>query len=76
ALRSLTLDAAQIAGVADRLGSIEVGKSASLVVSEGDIFDYRGHNIMQLWIDGRNVDLNNKHKQLHQRYQQRYQAAN
>ncbi|MCF4009010.1 amidohydrolase family protein [Rheinheimera sp. UJ63] len=76
ALRALTLDAAHIAGVADRLGSIEVGKSASLVVSEGDIFDYRGHNIMQLWIDGRNVDLNNKHKQLHQRYQQRYQTAN
>ncbi len=75
ALRSLTLDAAMIAGVADRLGSIEVGKSASLVVSDGDIFDYRGHRVEQLWIDGRNVDLDNKHKALHRRYQQRYQQA-
>ncbi|GGW71498.1 amidohydrolase family protein [Alishewanella tabrizica] len=74
ALRSLTLDAAIIAGVADRLGSIEVGKSASLVLSAGDIFDYQGHSIEQLWIDGRRVDLDNRHKQLHRRYQQRYQA--
>jgi len=73
ALRALTLDAAEIAGVADRLGSIEVGKSASLVVSNGDIFDYRGHQVEQMWIDGRAVDLDNKHKQLHRRYQQRYQ---
>lgn len=73
ALRALTLDAAAIAGVADRLGSIEVGKSASLVVSSGDIFDYRGHQVEQMWIDGRNVDLDNRHKQLHRRYQQRYQ---
>lgn len=76
ALRALTLDAAEIAGVADRLGSIEVGKSASLVLSAGDIFDYRGHHVEKLWIDGRSVDLDNRHKQLHRRYQQRYQAAN
>ncbi|WP_423187138.1 amidohydrolase family protein [Alishewanella sp. d11] len=74
ALRALTLDAAEIAGVADRLGSIEVGKSASLVLSAGDIFDYRGHKVEQLWIDGRSVDLDNRHKQLHRRFQQRYQA--
>lgn len=73
ALQALTLDAAKIAGVADRLGSIEVGKSASLVVSSGDIFDYLGHHIEQMWIDGRVVDLDNRHKQLHRRYQQRYQ---
>jgi imidazolonepropionase-like amidohydrolase len=72
ALRALTLDAAKIAGVAERLGSIEVGKSASLVVSDGDIFDYLGHQVEMMWIDGRSVDLDNRHKQLHQRYQQRY----
>ncbi|WP_214000663.1 amidohydrolase family protein [Arsukibacterium sp.] len=75
ALRALTLDAAAIAGVSDRLGSIEVGKSASLVVSDGDIFDYRGHKIEHLWIDGRKVDLNNHHKQLHERFKQRYNNA-
>lgn len=71
ALRSVTINAAQIAGVADKIGSIEVGKAASLVVSEGDIFDYLGHKVTHMWIDGRAVDLNNRHKQLHSKYQQR-----
>ncbi|MDR6983870.1 imidazolonepropionase-like amidohydrolase [Rheinheimera pacifica] len=71
ALRSVTINAAQIAGVADKVGSIEVGKAASLVVSEGDIFDYLGHKVTHLWIDGREVDLNNRHKQLHDKYKQR-----
>lgn len=72
ALRSVTINAAQIAGVADKIGSIEVGKAASLVVSEGDIFDYLGHKVTHLWIDGRSVDLNNRHKQLHDKYRQRF----
>ena len=71
ALRSVTINAAQIAGVADKIGTIEVGKAASLVVSDGDIFDYLGHNVTHMWIDGRPVDLNNRHKQLHHKYQQR-----
>jgi len=71
ALRSVTINAAQIAGVADKIGSIEVGKAASLVVSEGDIFNYLGHKVTHLWIDGREVDLNNRHKQLHDKYKQR-----
>ena len=71
ALRSVTINAAQIAGVADTIGSIEVGKAASLVVSDGDIFDYLGHKVTHLWIDGRAVDLNNRHKQLHDKYRQR-----
>ena len=71
ALRSVTINAAQIAGVADKIGTIEVGKAASLVVSDGDIFDYLGHNVTHMWIDGRPVDLNNRHKQLHNKYQQR-----
>ncbi|MEH8021373.1 amidohydrolase family protein [Rheinheimera metallidurans] len=71
ALRSVTINAAKIAGVADKIGSIEVGKAASLVVSDGDIFDYLGHKVTHLWIDGRAVDLNNHHKQMHDKYQQR-----
>jgi imidazolonepropionase-like amidohydrolase len=39
AVRALTLDAATIAGVADRLGSIETGKAANLIVTDGDLFD-------------------------------------
>jgi imidazolonepropionase-like amidohydrolase len=72
ALAAVTLNAAKIAGVDDKLGSLEVGKAATVVVSEGDILDYRSSKISQMWIDGRAVDLNNKQKDLHQKYQQRY----
>ena len=72
ALAAVTLNAAKIAGVDDKLGSLEVGKAATVVVSEGDILDYRSSKISQMWIDGRAVDLDNKQKQLHEKYQQRY----
>lgn len=72
ALAAVTLNAAKIAGVDDKLGSLEVGKAATVVVSEGDILDYRSSKISSMWIDGRAVDLNNKQKDLHQKYQQRY----
>ncbi len=72
ALAAVTINAAKIAGVADKLGSLEVGKSATVVVSDGDILDYGSSNISQMWIDGRAVDLNNKQKELHHKYRQRY----
>ncbi|WNO61483.1 amidohydrolase family protein [Rheinheimera sp. MMS21-TC3] len=71
ALRSVTINAAKIAGSAASLGSIEVGKSASLVVSDGDIFDYLTHKVSYMLIDGREVDLNNRNKQLHEKYKHR-----
>ncbi|HVF49061.1 MAG TPA: amidohydrolase family protein [Pyrinomonadaceae bacterium] len=56
ALRALTLRAADILGVDDRLGSIEVGKIANLTVTRGDLFD-RSRRITHVFIDGRPVDL-------------------
>ena len=41
ALRSVTLDAAKILGLEDRLGSLEPGKDADLIICDGDLFDYR-----------------------------------
>lgn len=68
ALKSVTLYPAQILGLADRLGSIEVGKSASLVVTSGDLLEIRT-KILAEYIDGRAVDLNNnKHYKLYQKY--------
>ncbi|NRA85111.1 MAG: amidohydrolase family protein [Gammaproteobacteria bacterium] len=74
ALKAITLIPAQILGVADILGSLEVGKSASLVISQGDIMDYQGHKVINMFIDGRAVDLNNRHRQLYEKYQQKVTA--
>jgi imidazolonepropionase-like amidohydrolase len=56
ALRALTINAAEILGVADRLGTIEVGKIANLTVTRGDLFE-RNARITHVFIDGRPVDL-------------------
>lgn len=56
ALRALTINAAEILGVADRLGTIEVGKIANLTVTRGDLFDRRPA-ITYVFIDGQPVDL-------------------
>jgi imidazolonepropionase-like amidohydrolase len=54
-LRALTVNAARMAGAADRLGTIEKGKMANLVVTEGDLFD--NGRIRHVFIAGRPVDI-------------------
>lgn len=71
ALCSITLSPAKILGVDKDLGSLEVGKKATLVVSEGDILDPITHQISLEFIEGRLVDLNNRHKELFRKYQQK-----
>jgi imidazolonepropionase-like amidohydrolase len=56
ALRAFTLSAAEIFGVADRLGSIEPGKIANLVVADGDLFEDRTR-IRMVFVDGRKFDV-------------------
>ena len=56
ALRALTLDAARVAGAADRLGSIEQGKIANIVVMEGDMFEANAR-VRHVFIDGRPVEI-------------------
>ena len=56
ALKALTLDAATIAGAADRIGSLETGKIANLLVTEGDVFDEK-MTIKHVFVDGRPVNL-------------------
>jgi imidazolonepropionase-like amidohydrolase len=56
AVRALTLDAATIAGVGDRLGSLEPGKIANFVVTTGNLFD-DGTKIVRVFVDGRPVNL-------------------
>jgi phosphoglycolate phosphatase-like HAD superfamily hydrolase len=70
ALKSVTLYPAQIMNVADRLGSIEVGKMANLVVTDGDLLEIRSH-IRYLFIDGRPVVLTSRHTELNDAFKNR-----
>jgi imidazolonepropionase-like amidohydrolase len=56
AVRALTIDAAKIAGAGDRLGSIEKGKSANLIVIDGDLFDEK-MTVKKVFVDGRPVAI-------------------
>jgi imidazolonepropionase-like amidohydrolase len=72
ALQAITLNAARILGVADKTGTIEVGKDANIVISDGDILDMRSSVVTDAFIQGRKIDLNDKQKQLYERYNQKY----
>ena len=70
ALKSVTLYPAQILGVSDRLGSIEVGKMANIVVADGDILEPRT-NIKYLFINGRLLPLTSRHTELYDSFKDR-----
>ena len=70
ALRALTIDAAEILGVSGEVGSLEPGKVANLFVAKGDPLEARTE-ITHVIIDGREVDLDNKHLSLYERHLRR-----
>jgi hypothetical protein len=70
AVRSLTLTAAEMLGLADRLGSIDKGKLANLVVYDGDILEY-GTHLRRLFVNGRAIPLTSRHTELYERYKAR-----
>ena len=72
ALRAITLDAAAILGIADRYGSLEPGKSATLFISTGDALDMRGNHVVRAYIDGRAISLDDRQKRLWRQYEERY----
>ncbi len=72
ALQSITLNAAKILGIDDKTGSIEKGKDANLVISEGDILDMRSSTVLHAFIQGRKIDLTDKQKLLYERYKYKY----
>jgi imidazolonepropionase-like amidohydrolase len=73
ALAAITLNAAKIMGVADKAGSIEPGKDANIIISDGDILDMRTSNVTDAFIQGRKIDLTDKHKLLNEKYEQKYE---
>ena len=70
AIKGLTLYPAQLAGVADRLGSIETGKEATLFATDGSILDIRAH-VERMWLSGKEISLENRHTRLYEKYKNR-----
>jgi len=70
ALKAVTIYPAQILGVADKMGSIEVGKMANIVVTDGDILEART-NIKHLFINGRQLPLTSRHTELYEQFKNR-----
>lgn len=72
ALSMVTLANAEILGVADRVGTLEVGKDATLFISEGDALDMRTSQVLGAYIQGRDIDLNGTQQQLYERFRDKY----
>ncbi len=71
ALKSVTLYPAEILGVADQTGSVEVGKDATLIVTDGDPLEIATQVEME-FIRGREIDLSSRHTQLYEKYLEKY----
>lgn len=73
ALKAVTLYPAQILGISDRLGSIDVGKEANIVVADGDILEPRT-NIKYVFIGGRMLPLTSRHTELFESFKDRKES--
>lgn len=73
ALQSITLNTAKILGIDKTTGSIEVGKDANILISEGDLLDMKSSIVSSAFIQGASIDLNNKQKELYKLYMEKYQ---
>ena len=71
ALRAVTLSAAQIIGLGQTHGSIEVGKAATLIITQGDPLQITTDTLVA-FIDGRQIDLGNRQKSMHEKYREKY----
>ncbi len=72
ALQFITKNAAEIIGADRQVGTLEKGKQASFVVSDGDILDMRGNVIKMVYIRGGKVNLDDKQKRLYEKYKVKY----
>jgi imidazolonepropionase-like amidohydrolase len=70
ALKAVTIYPAEIFGIADRVGSIEQGKIANLIVTDGDPLEIRTQ-IKHVFINGRDIPLTSRHTELYEKYKAR-----
>jgi imidazolonepropionase-like amidohydrolase len=67
AIKALTINAAEILGVADRVGTLEAGKDANFFIARGDPLEIRT-SVTNVFINGKDVGLDSKHEQLYRKY--------
>ncbi len=72
ALKMITSNTAKLLGIDDRVGTLEVGKDATLFVSVGDALDYRTNILSFAFISGKQVTLENKQEELFNRFSKKY----
>lgn len=75
ALQLITQNPAKIMGIDDMYGTLEVGKSATLFISEGDALDMRTNIVNHAFIDGRNLSLETHQTELWKRYSNKYKSG-
>ncbi|MBL7818701.1 MAG: amidohydrolase family protein [Saprospiraceae bacterium] len=72
AVTAVTLEPAKILGIDKTVGSLEEGKDATLIITEGDVFDMRTSKVKQAFIRGKEIDLTNKQTDLYKRFKTKY----
>ena len=72
ALSAVTMNAAKILGIDDKTGTLEKGKDANIVISEGDLLDMKSSIVTEAFIQGREINLNNKQTDLYNKYKYKY----
>jgi len=74
ALSTITLNTAKVLGIDKTAGSLEIGKDATLFISAGDALDMKTNNVEKAFIQGRDINLDNLHKQLDRKFSAKYSA--
>lgn len=72
ALSEITLNTAKVLGIDKTTGSIEAGKDATLFISTGDALDMKTNHVEKAFIQGRDINLDNLHKQLDKKFSEKY----
>lgn len=71
ALKAITINAARILGIDDLLGSIEPGKHATILITNGSPLEISTH-IEQVFINGRKIDMTDRHLRLYEHYMEKH----
>lgn len=72
ALQLITLNTAKLLGIDSQCGSLELGKDATLFISDGDALDMRTNKLTEAFIQGRKINLENHQSQLYKIYKEKY----